>query len=188
MKLIGTIFALLVLMTVDVSVSEESVQRSAEWVYVDLIPHSRSFLYKGTTPEGRFRFKRLGGTVEPWTPDIIIESGKRSDVTLLRVVRPIEGAIEVRASSVAEPVRLEVGDRFTASTNFVEFQPKDTDSEVRPLFVEVGECFQFDPEGHKFIITEAGADSAVLVRADEEGAKPITFQRHPRPQKPNKPE
>lgn len=188
MKLISTISILVVLTTVSVVTGEESIQIPTEWAYVDLIPYSRSFLYVGTTPEGHFRFKRLGRTLEPWTSDVIIESGKPSEVTLLREVRPIEGAIEVRASRGAEPVRLKEGDRFTASTRFVEFQPKDNDSEVRPLFVEVGERFRFDPEGHEFIITGASADTVILVGAGRAEAMLVSFQLHPRAHKPNKSE
>ncbi|MDF1740474.1 MAG: hypothetical protein P1U86_15040 [Verrucomicrobiales bacterium] len=188
MKLICTISILLILVAASAAKDSESIADTGNWIYVDFIQKSVTYRYLGKTSKGHFRFKRVGGTVEPWTPEITLEPGKVSPDGLLRVIRQIDGAVEVQVTPKDKPEALEPDAKTTASTIFVGFHPRKADAGTRPIFVEVSKPFRFGQKDSEFIVSHADSDTVTVNRPSEDKAQSITFTRHPRPQQPNKAE
>lgn len=184
--LLGAISVLILLTAVCVKAGDRFGLGADAWIYVDFFPKTFTYKYLGKTSEGLFRFKPVGPLVEPWTPEIALQSGETSDGGILTVLGSLEGAVEIQVPPGNRRIRLEVNGDATASTIFVGFNPKTPNTNERPFFIEVGKRFKFPNSETEFIVMEADSKSIKVVRGDRSSEEPITFHRLPRTQPTNK--
>jgi hypothetical protein len=181
----GAISVLILLTAIGVKAGDHFGPGPDAWIYVDFFPKTFTYRYSGRTSEGAFRFERVGPLVEPWTPEITLQTGETSD-GVFTVLGSVGGAVEIQVPPANRRIRLEVNAEATASTIFVGFYPKTPNTNERPFFLEVGKRFKFPNDETEFIVMEADTEFIKVVRVDRGSEEPITFQRLPRTQTPNK--
>lgn len=182
----GTISVLVLLTAIGVKAADQFGPGPDPWIYVDFFPKTFTYKCSGKTSEGAFQFQRVGPLVEPWTPEITLQTGETSDNGILTVLGSVGRAVEIQVPPANRRVRLEVNGEATASTIFVGFYPKTPNTNERPFFVEVGKRFKFPNDETEFIVMEADAKSIKVVRGDRSSDEPISLQRLPRTQPPDK--
>jgi hypothetical protein len=182
----SAISVLIILSEFGVKAGDQPGPGPDEWCYVDFFPKTFTYRYLGKTPEGIFRFKPVGPLIEPWTPEIILQTGETTDGGILTVLGSVGDDVEIQVAPGNKRIRLEVNDDATASTIFVGFHPKAPKTNEGPFFTEVGKRFRFPTGETEFDLIEADSKSLKVVPVDRSSDDPITFQRLPRTQPTNK--
>ncbi len=182
MKPLPSVVPFVIALLVSVVVGQDQAESEAGNLrYFEYFPRTYTYRYLGRTAEGSFRFKPMGGTVEPWTPEVVLKSGESSPGGYLTVLRALDDTVEVQVEPGGEKKLLRLKDTVAASTSFVGLTSKSKTNEVVEIVVETGKRFRFAQSDFEFIVVKAVPESIKLVRADQESAKEITIPRTPRP-------